>query len=145
MSQSIPSKYPPDSCLEICPDSFKLNIYLADLYFKKGNIEKIVLYHNRIINFPETDDYFYFFNVGKSYFYLEKYSDAVIAYQKALKVKPGNHAIHYYIALCFIEIGDSKMTLKHLKSLLVKMPEARKSVLETHAFKEIVQTDTFKK
>lgn len=106
-----------EEAIKICEDALKNYKYepieelLSDLYLKSGNLSK----NNKLLNNIE-DESEKNYNLGKSYIFDNKFKEAIIVLNKALK--NANEClttkIFYQLVIAYFKIGDYANTLRYI-------------------------------
>jgi O-antigen ligase/tetratricopeptide (TPR) repeat protein len=76
--------------VQLAPGNIKANLYLGNIYFIQGKIEKAINQYKKIIEFSPTFNIVVHNNLGLAYLKSKKVNLAREEFQKVLKVDPGN-------------------------------------------------------
>lgn len=74
-------------------DAFAVTKEDADEHYKKGNYQQAVKDYEQLIAIKPSADLYY--NLGNAYFRTENTTKAILSYERALTIKPGDRDIRY--------------------------------------------------
>ncbi|MFC1824231.1 adenylate/guanylate cyclase domain-containing protein [Thermodesulfobacteriota bacterium] len=88
-----------------------------------GNPDKAIGLIEKAIRLnPKHPDY-YLWDLGHSFFLMEKYDEAISSFKRALNVNPNYHPSNFYLAASYSEIGQKEEARTQVTELLSKWPD----------------------
>jgi len=66
---------------------------------------------------------YYLWNLGHAYFLLERYEEAIPAFQRTLNVNPDFYPAHFYLAASYSQLGRMEAAAAEVKELAGKWPK----------------------
>jgi tetratricopeptide (TPR) repeat protein len=91
------------SALSIFADNNKFT--KANELYSKGKYEEAKTYYEELINNGHTTADIYY-NLGNTYFKLDKIADAILYYERAKKIAPGDEDIEFNLRIANLKIVD---------------------------------------
>jgi tetratricopeptide (TPR) repeat protein len=107
--------------LQKFPDNSEARMQLAIILLEEGNTSTALDYLKPISDLEENPDFSYFYLLGKTYFKLKKWDQALINFEKYRKQYPKDHKIHHFLGLIhFQKKNYSEAQNNYLKSIELK-------------------------
>jgi tetratricopeptide (TPR) repeat protein len=103
------------------PRLYQAHQALARYYQRGGQIAKAADELYAVANI--AGDFLTYFNLGYVLFEIERYDQALEAFQHCLAIQPDDTATHYEIGFIFLRQGDFEHALDHLQRSLQRYPE----------------------
>lgn len=82
---------------------------------KIGSKKVALLKDAGIVDYKKTAEYW--FNLGVAYHESGMYKEAIESYKKAIRIKPDDAEVHYYLGLAYLNLSDRGSALEEYKIL----------------------------
>ncbi len=109
------------SFLEKFPNNFEARLQLAVILLEEGNASDALNYLTPILDFEKNPDPSFFYLLGKTYFKLNKWNQALIHFKNYKTQYPDDHNVHHFLGLIhFQKKNYTKAQGYYLKSVELK-------------------------
>jgi superkiller protein 3 len=115
--------------LDLQPNLAGAHLDLGNVYFEMGDFQKAqeewkIALAGRPIDIPT-----HLANMGMVYFQTERYNNAIMAWQKASELKPGDSNLHYNLAVVYFKEGKYKAADMELNECLRIQPGYQNAIM----------------